>query len=229
MSKAARLARRHGLGPPVRTYRQSFPLWWHLLWIAMALVILVSVGVNQNLDGLTKAWGAAIPLLVGLVLWWLLTDVRLVLCEGGVVIGRFFPLLSPSVIPYGAIEPRGVTCVSDVGRFSKVSGREFGSTLFSFPQSRRGLLFDGPPAKAVRRRSGALASMFDSPPDTVRGGKLWAFAYRGRPEDLLAVMHRGMVGVGVPFAEALPGAALPERGVGASRDEARARINGFAP
>lgn len=122
MGKAARLARRHALGRPLRTYRQAFPLWWHLLWIAMALVILVAVGVNQNLNLLTKAWGAAIPLLVGLVLWWLLSDVRMVLCEGGLLIGRFFPLLRPSAIPYGMVEPRGVTCVQDVGRFSKCPG-----------------------------------------------------------------------------------------------------------
>ena len=228
MGKASRLARRQGFGRPVRTYRQAFPLWFHLLFVAMIVIIVGATAVNQNLGIGTKVWGASIPLVLLVVVWWLLCDVRLVLCEAGLIVGRFFPGMSPYVIPYRALEPRGMTCVSNVGRLSAVTGRSYGSTLFYLPQSGRGLVFDGPLPAQARSRSSVVAHGFDTSADTVRGGKLWAFAYRGRPEELIATLQQGLVAQQVPHAEQLAQVALPERGTGANRAEARSRINGFA-
>lgn len=228
MGKAARIARRHGLGGVVRTYRQALPFWFHPLFAGIIVVILGALALNQNLGIGTKIAGASVPVLFTLVVWWLLADVRMVLCEGGILIGRFFPLLSPYVIAYRAIEPRGVTCVSDVGKLPVATGHSFGSTLFYFLQSGRGLVFDGPPAAQARTRSAVLAPMLDSAVDTVRGGKLWAFAYRGAPEELVSHLQQGMRSQRVPYADALPGCALPERPIGTDPSEARSRINGLA-
>lgn len=129
---------------------------------------------------------------------------------------------------YRDLEPRGVTCVSDVGRMSQATGRGFGSTLFYFPQSRRGIIVDGPTAPQARPREAPLASMFDSAPDTVRGGKLWAFAYRGDPQELVGLLQQGFVAARHPHARAVAQVALPERSVGTSKEEARTRINGYA-
>ena len=221
MSKAARISGRAGLGRPVRTYRQAFPLWFHLLFAVMIVVIIGATALNPNLGIGVKAAGAAVPLVVLGLIWWVICDVRMVLCEGGLLVGRFFPLLTPYAIPYRAIEPRGVTCVSDLGRLPSVTGRTYGSTLFHFPQSRRGLVLDGPLPAQARLRGGAVSQVMDTGADTVRGGKLWAVAYRGAPEELVATLQRGMLAQQVPYAEALPGAALPERAVAAG-------VNGLA-
>lgn len=228
MGKAARIARRHGLGGVVRTYRQAFPLWFHPLFAGIIVVILGALALNQDLEIGTRIAGASVPVLFTLVVWWFLADVRMVLCEGGILIGRFFPLMAPYAIPYRAIEPRGVTCVSDVGRLPVATGRTFGSTLFHVAHSRRGIVLDGPPATQARTRSAVMAQVFDSSAaDTVRGGTLWAFAYRGAPEQLASLLQQGLRAQGVPFADALPSAALPERQIGTDRSQARRRINGL--
>lgn len=116
MGRAARIAQTQGLGRPVRTYRQAFPLWFPALFVVMAVVIVGATELNPDLGIGVKAAGAAVPLVVLGVIWWVITDVRMVLCEGGILMGRFAPLLSPYAIPYRQIEPHGVTCVSDVGR-----------------------------------------------------------------------------------------------------------------
>lgn len=149
MGRAARIARRHGLGGVVRTYRQALPFWFHPLSLGIIVVILGALALNQDLGIGAKIAGASVPVLFTLIAWWMLADVRMVLCEGGIVIGRFFPLLAPYVVPYGAIEPRGVTCVSDVGRLRVATGRSYGSTLFHFAHSRRGVVFDGPRRPAL--------------------------------------------------------------------------------
>lgn len=213
MGKAARLARRQGFGRPVRTYRQAFPLWFTLLFVGMIVIIVGATALNPNLGIGTKVVGASVPLVLLAIAWWLLCDVRLVLCEGGLLIGRFFPFLAPYAIGYRAIEPRGVTCVSDVGRLPRVTGRTYGSTLFHFPQSRRGIVLDGPLPAQARVRGGAVSQVLDTGADTVRGGKLWAFAYRGAPEQLVSALQQGMLAQQVPHAQLLPQAALPERPV----------------
>lgn len=228
MGKASRIASRHVLGRVVRTYRMAVPVWFHLLFAAMLVLIVGATALNPNLGIGVKLAGVAVPLVVLAMLWGLISDVRMVLCEGGMVVGRFFPLLSPYAIDYRALEPRGVTCVSDVGRFSAVSGRSFGSTLFYFPQSRCGLVLDGPLPAQARTRTSSIAQAFDTSADTVRGGKLWAFAYRGRPEELIDVLGRGLAARQVPYAQEFARTALPERSVGSGREEARSRINGFA-
>lgn len=228
MGRAARIARRHGLGGVVRTYRQALPFWFHPLFLGIIVVILGALALNQDLGIGAKIAGASVPVLFTLIAWWMLADVRMVLCEGGIVIGRFFPLLAPYVVPYGAIEPRGVTCVSDVGRLRVATGRSYGSTLFHFAHSRRGVVFDGPPAARARTRNVLLASSFDTAADTVRGGTLWAFAYRGSPDQLIAHLQNGLRAQGVPFADALPATALPERQIGTDPSEARTSINGLA-
>lgn len=228
MGKAARIARRRGLGRPLHSYRQAFPPWWHLLFVGIVLVIVAAVSLNQTVPVAGKIAGISVPLLATGIAWWVLTDVRLVLCEGGLLIGRFFPGMPPFAIPYRAIEPRGVTCVEDIGRFSRATGRSYGSTLFYFPQSRRGILVDGPTAAQAREGSSLGGGMFDTAADTVRGGKIWAFAYSGRPEVITAQLQQGLAAQGVPYAEALQSVALPERSVGASPQEARERINGLA-
>ncbi|EWS82434.1 hypothetical protein BF93_10485 [Brachybacterium phenoliresistens] len=84
---------------------------------------------------------------------------------------------------------------------------------------------------ATRREAEGSAlggGMFDTAADTVRGGKMWAFAYSGHPEVITAQLQQGLAAQGVPHAEALQGVALPERSVGASPQGARARINGLA-
>lgn len=213
MGRAARIAQTQGLGRPVRTYRQAFPLWFPALFVVMAVVIVGATALNPTLGVGVKAAGAAVPLVALGVIWWVIADVRLVLCEGGILVGRFFPLLTPYAFPYRAIEPRGVTCVSDVGRLPSATGRTYGSTLFHLPQSRRGLVLDGPLPAQARVRGGAVSQVMDTGADTVRGGKLWAFAYRGAPEELVSTLQRGMLAQQVPHAEALPRIALPERAV----------------
>lgn len=108
--------------------------------------------------------------------------------------------------PYRAIEPRGETCVSDVGRLPRVTGRTYGSTLFHVPQSRRGIVLDSLlPAQARVRGAPSPRSW-----GQVRGGNLWASAYRGVPEQLVSALQQGMLSQEVPHAQLLPQAALPE-------------------
>ena len=208
MGRAARIAQTQGLGRPVRTYRQAFPLWFPALFVVMAVVIVGATALNPDLGTGVKAAGAAVPLVVLGVIWWVITDVRMVLCEGGILMGSFAPLLSPYAIPYRQIEPHGVTCVSDVGRLPSVTGRTYGSSLFHFPQSRRGLVLAGPPPAQARSR-GVAASQVSG----TGAGTLWAFAYRGAPEELISLLQQGMLAQHVPHAEMLPQIALPERAV----------------
>ena len=63
MGKASRLAAGQGLGRPVRTYRQVFPLWFPMLFVAMVVVIAGATAVNPNLGIGVKLAGAAVPLL----------------------------------------------------------------------------------------------------------------------------------------------------------------------
>lgn len=70
MGKAARIARRSGLGRPARTYRQVFPVWWYLLLLGAAMVCIVAVAANQNLGWGTKLAGLSVPLLFLLPTGW---------------------------------------------------------------------------------------------------------------------------------------------------------------
>ncbi|UEJ83851.1 hypothetical protein Bra3105_05930 [Brachybacterium halotolerans subsp. kimchii] len=221
--KATRVSHRAGLGRPLRTVHQAWPLWWWLLWIGILVVILGAVSVNPNLGAGTKVAGASAPVLATLVAGWLLSDKRLVVCEGGLLIGGFFPFRLPFAIRWQEIEPRGVTSVSDIGRLASVTGRSQGSTLFLLPQSRAGILLDGPLAPRARLRGDGSIGAFDTAPDTVRGGKLWAFAHRMPPEQLVHLLTERLSAASVPHAASLPDAALPPRSIARG-----GRINGLA-
>lgn len=196
----------------------------------MALVCILAVSVNSTLSVGVKLVGLAVPFVIGAILCWMISDRRLVICEGGVIVGGFFPGLAPFAMPHAAIEPRGVTCVSDVGRLVRLTGEQFGSTLLCFPQSRRGIVFDGPFAGDVRIRRALLADAMDSRvPNTVRGGKLWAVATTGSAERLVATWQQAMIAAGVSAAEQMAAVALPERSVGSTPQEAAQRVNGFVP
>ncbi|MFC0672734.1 hypothetical protein [Brachybacterium hainanense] len=208
MSSAARHARAHDLGRVLRVYRMARPLPSFVLELGIAAAIGLGIHLLSGL--LLPAVGAG---LLVLLLVEVLGDVRLVVCERGLLIGRLLPGCSPYRLRYSEIDPRGVACVRDVGRCARATGRSYGSTLFSPRGSRRGVLLDGPVAAAARTRSFSVASLFDTPPDTGRGGKIWAFAYAGRPEALIDLLGEAMLAAGRADAAALRESALPERSV----------------
>lgn len=225
MSKAARIADRRGLGGVRATVRMPWP-WWLVVMLVVPALIVVAVPLVNHVVAPAIAWAAVAAVLLPYAFFlWVLLDRRMVVCDGGVIIGGFAPGAAPFVLPWSMIEPRGVTAVEDLSEFPRVCGESMGSTLFHTGSSRQGLVFDGPLAATVRQRPPLLGVSLDSGvPNTVRGGKLWTFAHGRSHEEIVGLWEAAMLSAGVPHADQLRSCALPPRRLGAGE-----AINGLVP
>lgn len=131
------------LGRPVRTFRQAFPLWMHLLFLGLWLLIMAFAGYNPLTSG---SWGVAAAVTLGVYgIFYVVADYRLVVCERGIIIGHFLSRRFCEVMAYPEISPRTVRQWTNCGRaLSKTVFGPWHPIWYALLGSRKGITFVGP-------------------------------------------------------------------------------------
>ncbi|MDF9875563.1 hypothetical protein [Cellulosimicrobium cellulans] len=203
-AEASRLGRlRH-----VESATPNGPAWA----VTAALVLLAPVA--SLLDGepvIAAALLVSVAAVLGLLLWFLGSEKLLVL-DGGIVVGSFAPFLRPTVIPWSGLDARTVTAV--VGNQRTIglllADRGVGGASRTVLWSRRPVTFIAV-SPLVARHAWAQGRPVDLA--TAPGFDLWVFSTRrpSRQEPLVRAIAAAMHDARVPGADAVMAHALPPR------------------
>ncbi|MCB7135734.1 hypothetical protein [Cellulosimicrobium marinum] len=206
--------------PPVRAYVVT-------VLVVVAFCAGVVLGNGDVVDALVvaPAWVA----IAATILWFIGSEKVLVL-ENGLVVGSFAPFLRPYVVPFGEVDAWSVQAVDRFARLGRMAaGQGLSSTGRGALWSRSAVVFVGPSAVVARRHRARVAGTLDVPEPSVRGGTLWWFATRGRPDRLVHALAAAMVAAGVPGGDGVAARALPPTVLTGRPEDAAVQLPGLAP
>ena len=210
---ASRLGRlRHG-----EAATPNGPAW------AVVLVLVRRAPVASLADGEVVAAAAllvAVAAVLGVLLWFLGSEKLLVL-DGGIVVGSFAPFLRPTVIPWSGLDPRTVSAV--VGNQRTIglllADRGVSGASRTVLWSRRPVTFLAV-SPVVARHAWAQGQPVDLA--TAPGFDLWLFSTRrpSRQAPLVHALAAAMHDARVPDADAVLPHALPPRRLRSTAEDA---------
>ncbi|MFC8922858.1 hypothetical protein [Cellulosimicrobium sp. NPDC057127] len=195
--------------------------------VILAFTVGVVLGNGDVVDALAvaPAWVA----IAAVILWFIGSEKMLVL-ERGVVVGSFAPFLRPYVVPFAEIDAWSVGAVDKVVRLGRMTASQgVSSTGRTALWSRYAVVFVGPSAVVARRHRAHVAGVLDVSERTIRGGTLWWFATRGRPDRLVHALAGALLAAGVPGADGVVARALPPTVLSGRPEDAADQLPGLQP
>lgn len=182
-------------------------------WVVVAALVLAAP-VASLLDGepvIAAVLLVSVAAFLGLLLWFLGSEKLLVL-DGGIVVGSFAPFLRPTVIPWSGLDPRTVSAVIGNQRTIGLllTDRGVSGASRTVLWSRRPVTFVAV-SPLVARHAWAQGQPVDLA--TAPGFDLWVFSTRrpSRQEPLVRALAAAMHDARVPGADTVVPHALPPR------------------
>lgn len=144
MFKAARLSRQFPevLGRKITSRRQTFPMW---IKGAFVLVWLIVAGAMMFNDQMERAPYLVATVILLLLAYAVVTQVRIVLFEHGFAFGWWFPLVRPRVIAYRELDASSVRVYTNIGAIlSRTPEGPWFPGWYALIGSRKGISWIGP-------------------------------------------------------------------------------------
>ncbi|MBD8080034.1 hypothetical protein [Cellulosimicrobium arenosum] len=222
----ATVARHPELGGLLHVESNTPPAGAYLVTAGVILVFATGIvlGNGDLVDALVVApiWAV----LAALVLWFIGSEKLLVL-QGGILVGSFAPFLHPSAVTYAEVDARSVDAVDRFTRIPRMTATNgVSATGRGALWSRYAVVFVQQPSVAAPPRPGAPEGRAAQPP---RRAALRWFATKRHPDALVQALDRALDRAGAPGAAGVAARALPATVLSGRPEDVLVQLPGLRP